>query len=196
MDGTGSISTRCIKPETIFWSESKGCGYVEFRSRTLGNGDKRNSIQRPVTNAMWTQNCHRKFKGASSHWYVLHRWSANRESVGWTNIFLGISPHMAKMISICMKEDPLKRPKFDQIVAILEKMANQWNRIFFSNSSTLNSSVPFFKLEFWFFQSNITVIFFNQFLWFFDHVIEFWEKLHQSARSMLKSNLFNLLFLH
>jgi len=42
-----------------------------------------------------------------------------------TNICLGISPHMAKMISICMKEDPLKRPKFDQIVAILEKMANQ-----------------------------------------------------------------------
>ena len=45
--------------------------------------------------------------------------------------FSGISPHMAKMISICMKEDPLKRPKFDQIVAILEKMANQWNRFFF-----------------------------------------------------------------
>ena len=37
----------------------------------------------------------------------------------------GISPHMAKMISICMKEEPSKRPKFDQIEAILEKMANQ-----------------------------------------------------------------------
>jgi len=37
----------------------------------------------------------------------------------------GISPHMAKMISICMKEDPSKRPKFDQIVTIIERMANQ-----------------------------------------------------------------------
>jgi len=38
---------------------------------------------------------------------------------------IGISPHMAKMISICMKDDPSKRPKFDQIVAIIERMANQ-----------------------------------------------------------------------
>ena len=37
----------------------------------------------------------------------------------------GISPHMAKMISICMKDDPSKRPKFDQIVTIIERMANQ-----------------------------------------------------------------------
>ena len=78
-----------------------------------------------------------------------------------------------------MKEDPLKRPKFDQIVAILEKMANQWNRIFFSNSSTLNSSVPFFKLEFFYgyFQVNITVIFFSNIFMVRDgHMIEFWKK--------------------
>jgi len=37
----------------------------------------------------------------------------------------GISPHMAQMIRICMKEEPAKRPKFENIVPILEKMANQ-----------------------------------------------------------------------
>lgn len=37
----------------------------------------------------------------------------------------GISPHMAQMIRICMKEEPSKRPKFENIVPILEKMANQ-----------------------------------------------------------------------
>ena len=37
----------------------------------------------------------------------------------------GISPQMAQMIRICMKEEPSKRPKFEQIVPILEKMANQ-----------------------------------------------------------------------
>ena len=34
----------------------------------------------------------------------------------------GISPHMAKLIKICMNEDPGKRPTFDQIIPILEKM--------------------------------------------------------------------------
>ena len=34
----------------------------------------------------------------------------------------GISPHMAKLIRICMNEDPGKRPTFDQIIPILEKM--------------------------------------------------------------------------
>jgi len=34
----------------------------------------------------------------------------------------GISPHMSKMIRICMNEDPGKRPTFDQIIPILEKM--------------------------------------------------------------------------
>lgn len=33
-----------------------------------------------------------------------------------------ISPHLKKMINICMNEDPGKRPKFDQIVPILDKM--------------------------------------------------------------------------
>ena len=37
----------------------------------------------------------------------------------------GISPHMQQLIRICMKEEPQKRPKFDSIVPILEKMANQ-----------------------------------------------------------------------
>nr|XP_032836765.1 integrin-linked protein kinase isoform X4 [Petromyzon marinus] len=34
----------------------------------------------------------------------------------------GISPHICKLMRICMNEDPAKRPKFDMIVPILEKM--------------------------------------------------------------------------
>lgn len=34
----------------------------------------------------------------------------------------GISNHMAKLIRICMNEDPAKRPSFEQIIPILEKM--------------------------------------------------------------------------
>lgn len=34
----------------------------------------------------------------------------------------GISPHLSKLIKICMNEDPGKRPKFDMIVPILDKM--------------------------------------------------------------------------
>ncbi|XP_020999850.1 scaffold protein ILK [Parasteatoda tepidariorum] len=34
----------------------------------------------------------------------------------------GISPHMARLIQICMNEDPGKRPTFDMILPILEKM--------------------------------------------------------------------------
>lgn len=34
----------------------------------------------------------------------------------------GTSSHMVKMINICMNEDPGKRPKFDMVVPILEKM--------------------------------------------------------------------------
>ncbi|KAI7685863.1 hypothetical protein SSS_05691 [Sarcoptes scabiei] len=34
----------------------------------------------------------------------------------------GISPQMARLIKICMNEDPGKRPSFDQIIPILEKM--------------------------------------------------------------------------
>ena len=34
----------------------------------------------------------------------------------------GTSSHMSKLIRICMKEEPGKRPTFDQIVPILEKM--------------------------------------------------------------------------
>ena len=34
----------------------------------------------------------------------------------------GISHHMSRMIKICMNEDPAKRPRFDMIIPILEKM--------------------------------------------------------------------------
>ncbi|XP_014675805.1 PREDICTED: integrin-linked protein kinase-like [Priapulus caudatus] len=34
----------------------------------------------------------------------------------------GISPHMSKLVRICMNEDPGKRPNFDMILPILEKM--------------------------------------------------------------------------
>nr|CAG4636933.1 EOG090X04G6 [Ceriodaphnia reticulata] len=37
----------------------------------------------------------------------------------------GSSPHMAKLIRICMNEDPGKRPTFDMITPILEKMKQQ-----------------------------------------------------------------------
>jgi len=34
----------------------------------------------------------------------------------------GISHHMSRMIKICMNEDAAKRPRFDMIIPILEKM--------------------------------------------------------------------------
>jgi integrin-linked kinase len=34
----------------------------------------------------------------------------------------GISNHMAKLVRICMNEDPGKRPSFEQVIPILEKM--------------------------------------------------------------------------
>lgn len=34
----------------------------------------------------------------------------------------GISPHMARLIKICMNEEPGKRPSFDQVIPILDKM--------------------------------------------------------------------------
>uniref|UniRef100_A0A8C4YXK1 Scaffold protein ILK n=1 Tax=Gadus morhua TaxID=8049 RepID=A0A8C4YXK1_GADMO len=37
----------------------------------------------------------------------------------------GISPHVCKLMRLCMNEDPAKRPKFDMIVPILEKMQDK-----------------------------------------------------------------------
>uniref|UniRef100_A0A671VL14 Scaffold protein ILK n=1 Tax=Sparus aurata TaxID=8175 RepID=A0A671VL14_SPAAU len=37
----------------------------------------------------------------------------------------GISPHICKLMRLCMNEDPAKRPKFDMIVPILEKMQDK-----------------------------------------------------------------------
>lgn len=34
----------------------------------------------------------------------------------------GISSHLAKLIRICMNEDPGKRPTFDMVLPILDKM--------------------------------------------------------------------------
>ena len=34
----------------------------------------------------------------------------------------GISAHMSRLIKICMNEDASKRPRFDNIIPILEKM--------------------------------------------------------------------------
>ncbi|KAJ8028714.1 Integrin-linked protein kinase [Holothuria leucospilota] len=34
----------------------------------------------------------------------------------------GVSPHMSKLIKICMNEDPGKRPRFDMLLPIMEKM--------------------------------------------------------------------------
>jgi integrin-linked kinase len=34
----------------------------------------------------------------------------------------GISAHLAKLIKICMNEDPGKRPTFDMVLPILDKM--------------------------------------------------------------------------
>jgi len=38
------------------------------------------------------------------------------------NIPVGISPHICKLMKICMNEDPAKRPKFDMVLPILKKM--------------------------------------------------------------------------
>lgn len=37
----------------------------------------------------------------------------------------GISPHMARLIKICMNEDPGRRPTFEQVIPILEKMVSR-----------------------------------------------------------------------
>uniref|UniRef100_A0A3P9PHY2 Scaffold protein ILK n=1 Tax=Poecilia reticulata TaxID=8081 RepID=A0A3P9PHY2_POERE len=37
----------------------------------------------------------------------------------------GISPHICKLMRLCMNEDPAKRPKFDMIVPILDKMQDK-----------------------------------------------------------------------
>ena len=34
----------------------------------------------------------------------------------------GIAPHMSRLIKICMNEDAAKRPRFDMVIPILEKM--------------------------------------------------------------------------
>ena len=34
----------------------------------------------------------------------------------------GISSHMSRLVKICMNEDPGKRPRFDMIIPIIEKM--------------------------------------------------------------------------
>jgi integrin-linked kinase len=34
----------------------------------------------------------------------------------------GVSPHISKLIKICMNEDPGKRPTFEMILPILDKM--------------------------------------------------------------------------
>ena len=39
----------------------------------------------------------------------------------------GISQHMAKLIRICMNEDPGKRPSFEQVITVLEKMMKNAN---------------------------------------------------------------------
>lgn len=41
----------------------------------------------------------------------------------------GISPHICKLMRLCMNEDPAKRPKFDMIVPILEKMQDKWMHV-------------------------------------------------------------------
>ncbi|GAB6027077.1 hypothetical protein CHUAL_013803 [Chamberlinius hualienensis] len=41
------------------------------------------------------------------------------------NITPGVASHMAKLIRICMNEDPGKRPSFDMVLPILEKMKQQ-----------------------------------------------------------------------
>jgi integrin-linked kinase len=38
------------------------------------------------------------------------------------SIPLDISPHLTKLIKICMNEDPGKRPTFDMVLPILDKM--------------------------------------------------------------------------
>lgn len=38
----------------------------------------------------------------------------------------GISSHMARLVKICSNEEPGKRPKFDMIIPILEKLKQKW----------------------------------------------------------------------
>lgn len=45
----------------------------------------------------------------------------------------GLSPHIAKLIRICMNEDPGKRPTFDMISPILGWNLRLFSRHFFSS---------------------------------------------------------------
>lgn len=71
--------------------------------------------------------------------YTRHSFETRRKKTNVCNIFYlqialeglrvsippGSSPHITKLIRICMNEDPGKRPTFDMITPILEKMKLQ-----------------------------------------------------------------------
>ncbi|CAG0886607.1 unnamed protein product, partial [Cyprideis torosa] len=55
----------------------------------------------------------------------------------------GISQHMNRLIRICMNEDPGKRPSFDQVIPILDKMKNAAKKAALGEGTNSNhGSVP------------------------------------------------------
>lgn len=122
--------------------------HVELCYLAMGVGDKRSTVCWPVQHGNWHEGLQSYF------WLVrlqlsskyLHKNTTRRPSVFFffyctkclclasqvaleglrPTIPPGISPHICKLMKICMNEDPAKRPKFDMIVPILEKMQDKW----------------------------------------------------------------------
>jgi hypothetical protein len=59
--------------------------------------------------------------------FKFHDWEKKQIALEGLRVSIppGSSPHMAKLIRICMNEDPGKRPNFEMITPILEKMKLQ-----------------------------------------------------------------------
>jgi hypothetical protein len=96
------------------------CGrHLEFRRSSMGIEYTRSAICRFVTDGMWHE-------GMCVHeWVMINGWlfyfQIALEGLRVT-IPPGIARNMSRLINICLNEDPGRRPNFDQIIPILEKM--------------------------------------------------------------------------
>jgi integrin-linked kinase len=83
---------------------------------TLGNCHTRSATQRTVTDGSWHEGVHRQC--VRVHTYAQVALEGLRITAP-----AGTSKAMARLINICMNEDPGRRPSFDQLLPIIEKMA-------------------------------------------------------------------------
>lgn len=114
-------------------------GHVELRHTPLGAFGHGDTLCPPLSYGSRHEgegiiiNLLAKFHTVSSFhpltcWYFL---SVQIATEGLrVDILPGISSHMAKFIRICMNEDPGKRPSFEQVLPILDKMRRwRWSEL-------------------------------------------------------------------